>query len=149
MLAILGGLVGVLVIGIVVLAAVVVSSSGGSHSSSSNTAASSSNSSGNSGNGTAQPKKSSSGGGSNSSGGSGNVLHLAGNDPLTLDPALAFDVDSSAYIVEIFGGLVQLDQNLNVIPDIAASMPTVSPDGTVYTFKLRTDVVFQNDNKRV
>jgi oligopeptide transport system substrate-binding protein len=149
MLAILGGLVGVLVVGIVVLAAVVVAggSSSGSSKSSSNTSASSSN---NSNNGTAQPKKSNSGGGSsNSSGGSGNVLHLAGNDPLTLDPALAFDVDSSAYIVEIFGGLVQLDQSLNVIPDIAAAMPTVSSDGTVYTFKLRTDVVFQNDNKRV
>jgi oligopeptide transport system substrate-binding protein len=155
LLAILGGLVGVLVLGIVVLAVVVVSNGGSSNSSksASNTAASSNNSAGN---GTAQP---SSGGNSNASntsksnsGGSassGNVLHLPGNDPLTLDPAQAFDTDSSSYIVEIFGGLVQLDQKLNVIPDIAAAMPQVSADGTVYTFKLRTDVVFQNSNRRV
>ena len=153
LLAILGGLVGVLVIGIVVLAVVVVSNGGSSNSSksTSNTSASSSNSS--NPNATAQPSggssKSNSNGGSSNSASSGNVLHLPGNDPLTLDPALAFDTDSSGYIVEIFGGLVQLDKTLNVIPDIAADMPQVSADGTVYTFKLRTDVVFQNSNRRV
>jgi len=35
----------------------------------------------------------------------GEALRLPGSDPLTLDPALVFDVDSSQYIDELFGGL--------------------------------------------
>jgi len=70
-------------------------------------------------------------------------LRLAGADPITLDPALAGDAGSATYIVEIFGGLVTLDKNLKVVPDIAESW-TVSPDGTVYTFKLRRNAQFHD-----
>ncbi len=71
------------------------------------------------------------------------VLNLAGGNPNFLDPALAYDSTSHAYINEIFGGLVQLDEDLAVVPDIATRWE-ISDDGTVYTFFLRDDVKFQD-----
>ena len=82
----------------------------------------------------------------NSGGGGGNVqadLRLVGGEPLTLDPAQAMDSTSATYVQEIFSGLVSLDPNLQIIPDIAESW-TVSPDGLVYTFKLRRDALFHD-----
>jgi oligopeptide transport system substrate-binding protein len=101
------------------------------------------------------PASTESGGGG--SGASKGELRLPGNDPITLDPALATDADSAAYIVEIFGGLVTIDPDLKIAPDIAAELPTRengdivdNPDGTVtYTFHLRDDVVFHNTNRQV
>jgi len=71
------------------------------------------------------------------------VLHLLGADPPTLDPHRATDATSASYIVEIFSGLVTIDQDLNVVPDIAKSWD-ISDDGLVYTFHLRDDVYFHN-----
>ena len=79
-------------------------------------------------------------------------LRLPGGDPITLDPALATDAASAAYIVEIFGGLVTLDRDLNLVPDLAAGIPTRenggivdNPDGTAtYTFHLRPDALFHD-----
>lgn len=140
LLAAMGGAVGVLVIAIVALTVIVISNGSGS----SNKSAATSNGAAPKGTAAASSNKSNSGGAPKN-----DVLRLPGNDPLTLDPALAFDTDSAAYIAEIYGGLVQLDQSLKVIPDIAAALPQVSSDGTVYTFKLRTDVTFTNSNRRV
>src|SRR5438477_565595 len=65
----------------------------------------------------------------------------------TLDPAVS-DAETDQEIQQnMFDGLVKFDNNLNVVPDIAASMPTVSSDGKTYTFKLRTDVTFSNGDK--
>ena len=75
-------------------------------------------------------------------------LRLPGGDPITLDPAIAGDAGSAAYIVEIFGGLLTIDQSLQIVPDIAEAMPTETrnPDGTVtYTFKIRRDALFHSD----
>ena len=79
---------------------------------------------------------------------SGAELRLPGSDPITLDPALASDAASATYIVEIFGGLATIDPDLNIVPDIAERWE-ISPDGTVYTFHLRDDVVFHNTNRLV
>jgi oligopeptide transport system substrate-binding protein len=77
----------------------------------------------------------------------GNTLVTFGEDPASvLDPIQVRDVGTAEYIVEIFGGLVTLDLNLQVQPDIAASWK-VSPDGKAYTFTLRDNVVFQNNRK--
>lgn len=76
------------------------------------------------------------------------TLRVPGGDPVTLDPALAGDATSATYIVEIFGGLVTLDQNLKVVPDIAERWD-LSPDGRTYTFHLRRDVTFHNSGRRV
>jgi len=75
------------------------------------------------------------------------VLNLPGGEPPTLDPALTQDATSAGYIVEIFSGLVTLNPDLEVVPDIAESWE-VSEDGTVYTFHLRKDVKF-HDGKPV
>jgi oligopeptide transport system substrate-binding protein len=75
-------------------------------------------------------------------------LRLFGSDPITLDPACASDAGSAEYIVEIFSGLVSFDKDLNIIPDAAESYD-VSPEGTVYTFHLRPNVVFHDGSRRV
>ena len=68
-------------------------------------------------------------------------------DPPTLDPHLTTDATSAQVIVEIFGGLVTIDRNLDVVPDLAESWD-ISADGRVYTFRIRPDAVF-HDGKPV
>lgn len=77
----------------------------------------------------------------------GATLNLPGGEPPTLDPALTQDATSASYIVEIFSGLVTLNRDLEVVPDIAESWD-LSDDGTTYTFHLRDDVKF-HDGKPV
>ena len=75
-----------------------------------------------------------------------NTLRLPGRgsgDPPTLDPALAGDADSAVYVVEIFSGLVTLDKNLKVIPDVAERWE-VSGDGKTFTFFLRKEAKFHD-----
>lgn len=71
------------------------------------------------------------------------VLNLYGIDPITLDPAIAGDASSNEYILQIFGGLVQLDDKLQPAPDIAYNWQ-VSDDGRTYTFYLRPDAKFHS-----
>ena len=73
---------------------------------------------------------------------------MVGGDPLTLDPAIVTDAVSASYIVEIYSGLVTIDKDLKIAPDIAKSWD-VSPDGKIYTFHLRDDVVFQTTYRQV
>ena len=77
-------------------------------------------------------------------------LRLAFASPLTLDPALTTSVASARFVVEIFGGLLSLDQDLNIIPDLADALPEFvqNDDGTVtYTFNLRRDALFHNGRR--
>jgi oligopeptide transport system substrate-binding protein len=78
----------------------------------------------------------------------GPTLRMVGGDPLTLDPAIVTDAVSASYIVEIYSGLVTIDKDLKIAPDIAKSWD-VSPDGKIYTFHLRDDVVFQTTYRQV
>ena len=77
----------------------------------------------------------------------GGTLVKLGSDPPTLDPHLTTDATSATYIVEVFGGLVTIDLDLNVVPDLAERWD-VSPDGRIYTFFLREDAQF-HDGKPV
>jgi oligopeptide transport system substrate-binding protein len=70
-------------------------------------------------------------------------LRLLGGDPLFLDPAVVQDAESAEYVVEIFSGLVRLDRNLQVQPDLAERWD-VNPEGTVYTFHLDRDATFHD-----
>ena len=63
--------------------------------------------------------------------------------PRNLDPAFSTDIYSVTIIQQLFDGLVQFDQNLNIVPAIATNW-TVSSDGLTYTFDLREDVTFHN-----
>ncbi|TVZ53447.1 ABC transporter substrate-binding protein [Dokdonia sp. Hel_I_53] len=59
----------------------------------------------------------------------------------TLDPAFARNPSIIWPVNQLFNGLVQLDNNLNVVPDIAKSW-TISDDALTYSFILRDDVYF-------
>ena len=78
---------------------------------------------------------------------SGGVFRRVWSDPPTLDPALVTDTTSSGVVVEVFSGLVALDTDLRLVPDLAESWE-ISPDGTVYTFTIRPDATF-HDGKAV
>ena len=73
----------------------------------------------------------------------GQALTLFQPEPQTLDPHLIGDVGSYFYAVQIFGGLVALDRDLQVIPDLAERWD-VQEGGTVYVFHLRRDVKFHS-----
>ncbi|MBI2468252.1 MAG: ABC transporter substrate-binding protein [Candidatus Rokubacteria bacterium] len=68
---------------------------------------------------------------------------VLGADPPTLDPAQATDTTSSAIIRQVFDGLVELDEKMQVVPAIAEKW-TVSRDQRVYTFTLRRGVRFHH-----
>ncbi len=73
----------------------------------------------------------------------GAILNLSGENPLTLDPALSMEISAHQYVLQLFSGLVALDDKMSPIPDIAASWG-VSDDGLTYTFKLKQGVKFHN-----
>ena len=60
-----------------------------------------------------------------------------------LDPASANRTENIWAVNQMFNGLVQLDDNLQVIPCIAKSWG-ISDSGRVYTFHLRNDVYFHD-----
>jgi len=64
-------------------------------------------------------------------------------DPPTLDPHLTTDTASGNFIVEIFGGLVTIDRDLQIVPDLAENWD-VSSGGRVYTFHIRPDARFHS-----
>ncbi len=75
----------------------------------------------------------------------GGSLIIAYKDDLaTLDPAIGYDWTNWPAIKMVFDGLLDYDSGTTLKPRIAEAMPTVSEDGTVYTFKLRKGVKFSN-----
>lgn len=71
-----------------------------------------------------------------------NAFFAPGGEPQTLDPAKHLG-SADSYIGDLFSGLVRLDTNLQPIPDLAERWE-VSPDGLVYTFYLRQNVIFHS-----
>jgi oligopeptide transport system substrate-binding protein len=80
---------------------------------------------------------------SSSSANRSGILKLYGTDPYTLDPATAGDGNSHDFIVQIFSGLVRLDDNLEPAPDIAERWE-LSQDRQTYTFYLKKNVSFHD-----
>ena len=76
----------------------------------------------------------------------GGVLKLLGSDPPTLDPHQTGDATSSRYILEVFGGLLTINPDLAIVPDIAQDW-TIDPDGRGYTFRLNPAVSFHDGRK--
>mgnify|MGYP005833082731 FL=1 len=72
-----------------------------------------------------------------------NALRLYAQEPVTLDPALAGDANSTEIINKIFNGLVSLNQDMEVTPELAESWE-VSEDGLTYIFRLRENIKFQD-----
>lgn len=65
------------------------------------------------------------------------------SDIKTFDPAMATDQFSIDAIMLAYNGLVSLDDNLKVVPELAQSY-SESKDGLTYTFKLRPNLKFSN-----
>ena len=63
----------------------------------------------------------------------------------SLDPAFARNLPNIWATTQIFNGLVQLDDSLNVTPDLAKEW-SVSSDGLNYKFNLRDDVYFHKSS---
>lgn len=61
----------------------------------------------------------------------------------TLNPAATTGLADASVERVIFEGLVGLNKDLKIVPELATSW-TVSPDATVFTFKLRQGVTFQD-----
>ncbi len=75
----------------------------------------------------------------------GGALIIAYKDDLaTLDPAIGYDWTNWPAEKLVFDGLLDYDEGTTLEPRLAASLPEVSADATVYTFKLRTGVKFHN-----
>lgn len=73
------------------------------------------------------------------------VFHYNQINPISsLDPAFAKSQNNIWATRHLFDGLVQLDEDLNVIPAVAESWD-ISEDGKSYTFTLRDDVYFHEN----
>ena len=59
----------------------------------------------------------------------------------SLDPAFARNPQNIWPIQQIFNGLVELDDSLNVVPEIAHRWE-IDTSGTVYTFHLKENILF-------
>ena len=71
------------------------------------------------------------------------TLRLSGGLPPTLDPAMVQDSTSAEYVVQLFSGLVALNGQLEVVPDLASTWE-LSQDGLSYTFHLLPEATFQD-----
>lgn len=58
------------------------------------------------------------------------------------DPALAYDTTSWTAGRLLYDQLVEYDSGTNLVPGLAAEMPTISADGLTYTFSLRPGIKF-------
>lgn len=65
------------------------------------------------------------------------------SDPPTLDPHITTDSTSAVIVNEVFGGLVTITPDIEIAPDIAEDWD-ISPDGKVFTFRLRQDAKFHD-----
>ncbi|HLF04199.1 MAG TPA: peptide ABC transporter substrate-binding protein [Dehalococcoidia bacterium] len=77
----------------------------------------------------------------------GGKLVRLGSDPITLDPHQAGDTTAATILVEVFGGLVTIDPDLKIVPDLAERWD-ISADGRVYTFHLNPKAKF-HDGRQV
>lgn len=71
------------------------------------------------------------------------LYYRLNTDPSTLDPALIVDVTGGLISAKLFNGLVRLDKDMKVIPDLSEGW-TISPDGLTYRFTLKRGIKFSN-----
>ena len=64
-------------------------------------------------------------------------------EPTTLDPAIASETTSHFYVTSLFRGLVYINSDLQVVPDLAENWK-VNNTGVVYTFTLREGITFHD-----
>ncbi len=74
----------------------------------------------------------------------GTVIYAKAGPPITLDPALTIESESSIVLGSIFDGLVEQRAGKIAIDPALAYRWEISDDGTQYTFYLRPDVMFHD-----
>jgi peptide/nickel transport system substrate-binding protein/oligopeptide transport system substrate-binding protein len=78
----------------------------------------------------------------------GGAINIAfQSEPVTLDPAISWDVAGWTVEDSVFNALYRYApkagaEGTELIPDLAVDMPEISADGTTYTIKLRPDAKF-------
>jgi len=73
----------------------------------------------------------------------GTAVVVMNADPGPLNPAITTAGGTHTVTDQIFNGLVGLDDNLNPVPELAASWQ-ISADGKTYTFKLQPNVMWHD-----
>ncbi len=73
----------------------------------------------------------------------GTAVIVMNADPGPLNPAITTAGGTHTVTDQIFNGLVGLDDNLNPVPELAASWQ-ISADGKMYTFKLQPNVLWHD-----
>ena len=71
------------------------------------------------------------------------VYYRLNTNPTTLDPALIVDVTGGSISAKLFNGLVKMDRDLSIAPDIASKYE-ISKNGLIYRFELKNGVRFSN-----
>lgn len=74
------------------------------------------------------------------------ISNVLRGSPKGLDPVLISSKHADDMASQVFDRLVDLNEKLELIPELARELPTISADGRIYTFKLRTDVRFHDDS---
>lgn len=80
----------------------------------------------------------------------GGILHLTADaSGGTLDPQINYTSEYIQLFVNMYDGLVTYRQadgtkGLDVVPDLAESLPEISADGLVWVFTLRENIRFSN-----
>ncbi len=77
----------------------------------------------------------------------GTVVFLIESTPANLDPRIGTDAQSQYLDSLLFSSLVQRDEKMNLVPDLAASWE--APDPRTYIFHLRRGVRFHNGQQLV
>jgi peptide/nickel transport system substrate-binding protein/oligopeptide transport system substrate-binding protein len=73
----------------------------------------------------------------------GYIYYRLNSNPTSLDPALIVDVTGGYIAAKLFNGLVKLDEDLNIIPDIAEKWE-IKDKGATYIFYIQQGVKFFN-----
>jgi len=90
------------------------------------------------------PSKGAGAAGAGAGGAAANVLRYPlTDDPTTLDPGKVEDGTTIDMLQQVYEGLVKWDEKNQIVPNLAEKWD-ISPDGTVYTFRLKKGVKFHH-----
>lgn len=73
------------------------------------------------------------------------TMNVLRGSPNGLDPVLISSKHADDIASQVFDKLIDLDANLEVVPELARALPEITSDGRIYRFSLRTDVSFHDN----
>ncbi len=74
------------------------------------------------------------------------IMNVLRGSPKGLDPVLISSKHADDIASQVFDRLIELNEKLDLVPEVAKALPTISQDGRTYTFDLRTDIYFHDDS---